>query len=269
MAPRALHLATPPSTVRGVLFDLDDTFLTHGRVSREAYNALCDLAEAGLMVLAVTGRPVHGLGEFAASIWPVAGCVLENGGALVRRNAASKMRRIDFGTDAATQALNETKMRMLERAAALAVPGIQLSEDNKLRRTDISWDVGEHQRPREEDIAQLTQLARDAGAFTVRSTVHLHARFQDTDKARGSAYFLSAYFGISPADARETLVFVGDSGNDAEAFAFYRHSVGVANLTPRLHEGPQAPRYITQGAMGAGFAEVAEWVLSARSGGVR
>ena len=266
MPPRALHLATPPSTVRGVLFDLDDTFLTHGRVTRDAYNALCDLADAGLMVLPVTGRPVHGLGEFAASIWPVTGCVLENGGALVRRDATTTIRRIDFGTDAPTQAANEAKMRALEKAAAKAVPSIALSQDNRLRRTDISWDVGEHHRPSEDDIAQLTALAQSAGAYTVRSTVHLHARFDDTDKARGSAHFLATYFGIPQELARETFVFVGDSGNDAEAFAFYRHSVGVANLTERLREGPQAPRYITQAPSGTGFAEVAEWVLSARVG---
>ncbi len=261
MPPRALHLATPPSTIQGVLFDLDDTFLTHGRVSREAYNALCDLADAGLMLFPVTGRPVHGLGEFAASIWPVTGCVLENGGVLVRRAASGSSRTIDFGTDAQTQASNALKMRALEEAAAKRVPGIYLSNDNRLRLTDISWDVGEHHRPSEGDIESLTALAHEAGAYTVRSTVHLHARFDDTDKARGSTHFLSTHFGIAPEVARETFVFVGDSGNDAQAFAFYRHSIGVANLTARLHDGPQAPRYITQTPMGAGFAEVAEWVL--------
>lgn len=265
MAPRALHLATPPSTLRGVLFDLDDTFLSHGRVSREAYNALCDLADAGLLLFPVTGRPLHGLGEFAASIWPVTGCILENGGVLVRRAPDGKQRRTDYAQDAHVLAENDQRLRALVDLAAREVPEISLSQDNPLRRTDISWDVGEHHRPSEDHIAALTRLAHEAGAFTVRSSVHLHARFDDTDKAKGSAYFLNAYFGISPEVAKESFVFVGDSGNDAQALAFYRHSVGVANLTERLREGPYAPRYITHAPCGAGFAEVAEWVLSARA----
>lgn len=261
MNPRPLHLATPPSNVRGVLFDLDDTFLTHGRVSREAYNALWDLADAGLMLFPVTGRPLHGLGEFAPGIWPITASILENGGALVRHS--QRRRSIDFGTDLGTLDKNTARMRALEKLAAERVPGIRLSEDNKLRRTDISWDVGENHRPSEDDIAALTALAHEAGAFTVRSTVHLHARFDDTDKARGSSYFLNAHFGISPDVAKETMIFVGDSGNDAQAFAFYRHSIGVANLTEKLRSGPFAPRYITHAEAGAGFAEVAEWLLSA------
>ena len=37
--------------IEGLLFDLDDTFLTHGRLTRGAYDALWDLHDAGLKLV--------------------------------------------------------------------------------------------------------------------------------------------------------------------------------------------------------------------------
>ena len=48
--------------LRGLLFDLDDTLLSHGVLTRAAYDALWDLRDAGLALVAVTGRP-SGWGE--------------------------------------------------------------------------------------------------------------------------------------------------------------------------------------------------------------
>ena len=69
--------------IRGVLFNLDDTLLTHGVLTREAYGALWDLREAGLRLVAVTGRP-GGWGEVIARQWPIEAAVTENGAVLVR-----------------------------------------------------------------------------------------------------------------------------------------------------------------------------------------
>ena len=52
-------------SLRGLLFDLDDTFLSHGLLTREAYGALWKLADAKLRLVAVTGRP-SGWGEVVA-----------------------------------------------------------------------------------------------------------------------------------------------------------------------------------------------------------
>jgi hypothetical protein len=43
--------------LKGVLFDLDDTFTTHGKIPACSFTALWDLRNAGLTVVAVTGRP--------------------------------------------------------------------------------------------------------------------------------------------------------------------------------------------------------------------
>ena len=43
--------------LKGVLFDLDDTFTTHGKIPACSFTALWDLRNAGLTLIAVTGRP--------------------------------------------------------------------------------------------------------------------------------------------------------------------------------------------------------------------
>jgi len=64
--------------LHGLLFDLDDTLLSHGLLTRVAYGALWDLHDAGMKLVAVTGRP-SGWGEVMVRQWPIAGCVTENG----------------------------------------------------------------------------------------------------------------------------------------------------------------------------------------------
>jgi hydroxymethylpyrimidine pyrophosphatase-like HAD family hydrolase len=60
-------------------------------------------------------------------------------------------------------------------------------------------------------------------------------------------------------------VFVGDSGNDQAMFQHFRHSVGVANIAQFAAQMQHLPRYVTSGARGAGFAELAQAILQAQS----
>ncbi|HBQ16036.1 MAG TPA: HAD family hydrolase, partial [Myxococcales bacterium] len=46
------------ASLRGVIFDVDDTLTTRGRLTAEAYGALTALHDAGLSLIAVTGRPL-------------------------------------------------------------------------------------------------------------------------------------------------------------------------------------------------------------------
>jgi hypothetical protein len=47
-------------------------------------------------------------------------------------------------------------------------------------------------------------------------------------------------------------------------FAFFPHAVGVANLARFLDRIDTPPAYITTGAAGQGFRELADLLLSAR-----
>jgi hypothetical protein len=58
------------------------------------------------------------------------------------------------------------------------------------------------------------------------------------------------------------VVFAGDSPNDAPMFAFFDHSVGVANVRRFDQLLADKPKYVTRAASGAGFAELAEHLLA-------
>ena len=60
---------------------------------------------------------------------------------------------------------------------------------------------------------------------------------------------------------RERFVFVGDSPNDAPMFEFFPHSVGVANVRRFADRLLAPPKYVTAREAGAGFAELADFLL--------
>src|SRR3954451_18745459 len=78
MKPASQFAAAAARRLAGVLFDLDDTLLDRGGLSVAALTSLYRLAEAGLILVGVTGRPA-GWGQVLARQWPVSGMVTENG----------------------------------------------------------------------------------------------------------------------------------------------------------------------------------------------
>src|SRR3989441_12464908 len=64
--------------VRAVLFDIDDTLTTAGKLTAQAYTALERLQAAGKIAVAVTGRPA-GWCDHLARMWPVDAVGGENG----------------------------------------------------------------------------------------------------------------------------------------------------------------------------------------------
>ncbi len=248
--------------LRGVLFDLDDTLLTHGLLVRGAYDALWDLHDAGLSLVAVTGRP-SGWGEVLARQWPVAGCVTENGAIHVVKEGPGVARR-DACDDAERRRRRVQLAQLVERVRE-HVPEARLTDDVGARLSDVTWDVGERVKLPEDRIAAITRIILDAGARTSRSSVHLHATFDADDKASGSLRFLSRELGQEPGAALTRFAFVGDSGNDAACFAAFRTTFGVANVAAAVGRLSVPPRYVARAAMGEGFAEIARAILGARA----
>ncbi len=84
-SPRPLSDVPPDrlAGLRGVLFDIDDTLTSEGRLTAEAYGALERLHEAGLLTVPVTGRPA-GWCDHIARMWPVDAVVGENGSCYLR-----------------------------------------------------------------------------------------------------------------------------------------------------------------------------------------
>ncbi|HEV3191774.1 MAG TPA: HAD hydrolase family protein [Polyangiaceae bacterium] len=247
--------------IRGILFDLDDTLLTRGVLTRAAYNALWNLHDAGLALVAVTGRPC-GWGEVAARQWPIAGCVTENGAIHVVRDGACVVRRDACG-QTERNARRARLDNLIERVRQ-AVPQARLTDDNHARSSDVTWDIGEGAKLPPDRVQEVVREIQAAGARHTQSSVHLHATFDADDKASGALRFCARELGEDPGAALVRFAFIGDSSNDASCFAAFRTTFGVANVRPILPHLSIPPRYIAARPMGDGFAEVAEEILRKR-----
>lgn len=262
MRPLASLGAEEARALRGVLFDLDDTVLTHGSLTLAAYEALWRLHEGGLALLAVTGRP-SGWGQVVARQWPVAGCVTENGAVYLVRESAG-VRMVDPCSEDERRARRIRLARIVERARE-AVPEARLTDDVDARRSDVTWDVGERVKLPEDRVRAIIRVIEDAGARWSVSSVHLHATYDADDKASGALRFCQRELGQEEGAAIARLAFVGDSGNDAACFSAFHTTFGVANVRAALGRLPVAPRYVATRPMGEGFAEIAHHVLALRA----
>jgi HAD superfamily hydrolase (TIGR01484 family) len=259
--PLAMLPADEAARLRGLLFDLDDTLLSHGVLLRAAYDALWNLRDAGLKLVAVTGRP-SGWGEVLARQWPVAGCVTENGAVHVVREGTGVARR-DACDEAARRSRRVRLAQLVARVREL-VPEARLTDDVDARRSDVTWDIGERVRLPEERVRVVRRAIDEAGARWMQSSVHLHATYDADDKASGALRFLGQELGEEAGAAVARFAFVGDSGNDASCFAAFRTTFGVANVRAAASRLSVPPRYVADRPMGEGFAEVAREILHKR-----
>jgi HAD superfamily hydrolase (TIGR01484 family) len=247
--------------LKGVLFDLDDTLLTRGQLTRAAYDALWRLHDCGLVLVAVTGRP-SGWGEVLARQWPVAGCVTENGAIAIARDG-SGIARYD-ACDESERQRRRLRLTALVERVQMAIPDAHLSDDNEARRSDVTWDIGERVKLSADRVRAIASEIERAGASHTQSSVHLHATFDTDDKASGALRFCSRVLGTDPAAALTQFAFIGDSANDAPCFNSFRLTFGVANVRTSMGRFTVAPRYVATRAMGEGFAEIASEILVKR-----
>ncbi len=92
---------------------------------------------------------------------------------------------------------------------------------------------------------------------SVSSSVHFHLSHEAPDKAAGTVRMLGEAFGEDATAARFRYAFVGDSGNDATAFAAFKLTFGVANVRAAGHALTRMPRFVAPSPMGRGFVEIA------------
>jgi HAD superfamily hydrolase (TIGR01484 family) len=256
--PRATRLA-----IRGVLTDIDDTLTTNGRLTAEAYVALERMSAAGKLVVPITGRPA-GWCDHIARMWPVDAVVGENGAFTMRYDR--KRRKLDkrFVDDDATRRANRARLSAIGDAILRAVPGCALASDQLYREADLAIDF-------REDVPELPRAAVDrivalmeAEGMTAKvSSIHVNGWFGAYDKLTMTRTLLAEAFDIDLDAERERFVFVGDSPNDAPLFAFFPNAVGVANVRAFADRIATLPAYVTQKESGAGFAELAVFLLGA------
>ena len=261
MRPLAQWPAAERAGIVGVLTDIDDTLTTDGAITDDALEALATLAGAGLQVIAITGRPV-GWSEPFAQAWPVRAIVAENGAVALARQAAG-LRKL-YVQDAALRVKNFERMQQVAQRIVREVPGAMLSRDSGGRETDIAIDHGEFTQLPPQRIAQVMALMRAEGMNATVSSIHVNGWYGGHNKLSGARWIVRELLGRELDAEIGRWVYVGDSTNDVLMFEHFPHSVGVANIRRFEPELAHKPRYVTLGERGAGFAEVARAVVSAR-----
>jgi HAD superfamily hydrolase (TIGR01484 family) len=245
--------------VGALLFDIDDTLTSAGKLTANAYAALERLKNAGLRVVPVTGRPA-GWCDHIARMWPVDAVVGENG-AFYFALADGRLHK-RFQDDAATRAANRTRLQAIAERVLAAVPGCALASDQAYRETDLAIDYCEDVPALPmQSVERIAVLMREAGLTAKVSSIHVNGWFGRYDKLAMTRTLFAERFGLDLAPGSRSVVFAGDSPNDAPMFAFFDNSVGVANIRRFERVLPDKPKYVTRAAAGEGFAELAAHLL--------
>ncbi|MFK8034302.1 MAG: HAD family hydrolase [Hyphomicrobiales bacterium] len=250
--------------IKAVFADIDDTLTTDGRLPAEAYKALEDLYNAGFLVAPITGRPA-GWCDMIARFWPVHGVVGENGAFYFAYNADDGKMIRTYEADTATRMRNSQRLKHIEERVLLEVPGCAISADQAYREADLAVDFCEDiPALKDEDVQKIKDIFEEEGAVAKISSIHVNGWYGNYDKLSMSRRLCSDVFGFDLEEQRDTVVFVGDSPNDAPMFGFFPNSCGVANVKDFIGRINSEPAYVTETRGGQGFVEVAERLLSAK-----
>ena len=248
----------------GVLTDIDDTLTTEGAIPMGVVAALAALREAGLPVVAVTGRPA-GWSRPVALTTPLAAVVAENGAvALVADDAADGGVRMEFADDAATRTANAVRLREVAARILREVPGATLSDDSPGRITDIAIDHAEFRALDANVIERVVAVMRDEGMTATVSSIHVNGWFGAHSKLTGATWIVRRLFGRDLGAERDRWLYVGDSTNDQPMFRAFPLSVGVANIVDFADRLRDWPAFVTSHDRGRGFIEVAETLIASR-----
>ena len=251
--------------VRGLFFDIDDTLTTDGVLRADAYGAMECLHDARIMTIPLTGRPA-GWCDHIARMWPVDGVVGENGAVYFRYDRGSRRMHRRFVDDAATRARNRERLAAIRQRILEDVPGCAVAADQHYREADLAIDYCEDVSPLDGTAVQrIAELMRSAGLTAKISSIHVNGWFGSHDKLTTTRLLMSECFGTDLDRARSEFAFVGDSPNDAPAFAYFPHAIGVANVLDFGAALPHPPAYIARARCGAGFREAAEYIIAART----
>ena len=243
--------------MRYVLFDIDDTITTEGRLTAEAYAALWALHERGLIVVPVTGRPA-GWCDMIIRQWPVHAVIGENGAfAFYNRggNVYAELTHPNVIEDAMQ------RLEPIRQACLTQVPGSRVARDQFARRYDLAVDFCEDEPKLGLDAAyKIRDICESFGAVAKVSSIHVNTWFGQYDKLSMAEMLFSTVFGEDlTTDAGRAAflhksIFFGDSPNDAPMFGYFPNACAVANILPFIDKIESKPAYVTRHESGRGFA---------------
>ncbi len=268
MAYTPISALTPADVadVRVVLTDIDDTLTDEGRLRAAAYAAMWRLQEAGLAVVPVTGRPAGWCDHFAR-MWPVAGVVGENGALAYAYDASARRMRALWATSEAERAALPARRAAIAADVLREVPRAQIASDQPFRIHDLAIDFAEDVVPplSEPEIDRVVAIFERHGATAKVSSIHVNGWFGTYDKLSMIRTFARTHLDLDLETHPRAAIYVGDSPNDAPAFAAFPLSVGVANVREFEHRLSTPPRFVTDRPGGDGFAELSQRLLALRA----
>ncbi len=249
--------------IRVVLFDIDDTLTTEGKLTAPAYDALARLQAAGILTIPITGRPA-GWCDHIARMWPVDGVVGENGAFYFRYDATGKKMQRRFVKSAIERTADRARLDAIATHILKAVPGCTLASDQPYREADIAIDFCEDVPPlSHENIERIRSLMSEAGLNAKVSSIHVNGWFGGYDKLSTTRLFCREVLNLDIDTHKDQCLFVGDSPNDQPMFGFFPHSVGVANVKNFMADLRTPPAWVTEAESGAGWVELVNRLLEA------
>ncbi|MCP4380274.1 MAG: HAD-IIB family hydrolase [Hyphomicrobiales bacterium] len=252
------------SAVRVVFCDIDDTITTEGRLTGTAYQALEDLDAAGLAVAPITGRPA-GWCDMIARFWPVKGVVGENGAFYYAYDHENRRMIRKLHPAVETEVARPHRFDRIISRVETEVPGAAISSDQAFRLADLAIDFCEDVPALEtSDVERIKRIFEEEGAVAKVSSIHVNGWFGVYDKLAMSRALAADTLGLDIDKANETIVFAGDSPNDAPMFGFFANSCGVANVRAFEDSLTSEPTWIADYEGGAGFRQIADHILAAR-----
>ena len=264
MLPLQQFPKTLASAVHTVFSDIDDTITSDGKLTPIAYAAMDDLQRAGLRVILITGRPA-GWCDHIARMWPIDAVIGENGALYCWHDAVAHKLRCRHLLGEAERAANSARLSTVRDTILREVPGCAVASDQFCRLYDLAIDFCEDVPALPQSAVQhIVALMQEAGMSAKVSSIHVNGWFGAYDKLSMAHLLLRERYGLELAAERERCLFVGDSPNDAPMFAYLPHTVGVANVADFAGRISALPAYITLERTGAGFAELARYLIAAR-----
>jgi hydroxymethylpyrimidine pyrophosphatase-like HAD family hydrolase len=235
--------------IRLIATDIDGTMTRNAKLPPAILAAFERLAEAGVEVLPITGRPAGETLGLARYLPTVKHAIAENGATYIVPDVA-----IEFFQKA------PDRERLTQTAATLSTllqKPLALAPDSFCRLGDIAYlRDGRH----EDELALIQQKSQELGLSLIWSSVHIHLSEVVLDKGV-AALTLAKRLGYQP----EEIASIGDAPNDVGLWVKDRFGlmVGTADVLRQLAVLQHLPTYlVSEGA--TGWLELAEAILSSK-----
>jgi HAD superfamily hydrolase (TIGR01484 family) len=268
MNPRALQFWQPHSPIVGVLTDVDDTLTTNGKLLPTTLAAMGRLQAHGIALIPVTGRST-GWAQMMLAQWPVDAVIAEGGAVCI---CAANPPLDQLRPTPGYHQLLHSSIEPKQRAGLLAVldevtrqyPQLTYSSDQAFRLVDCALNVAEFGADVNDELIEAALKAIHAAGYAAQaSSIHINAWIGRFNKGLGAKEFLEKLYADPSKHDPVAWVAIGDAPNDAGLFEVFPNSVLVANGLPHIAAFKKPPAYKTQAPYGAGFIELADYLIRA------